>query len=236
MEEESEIITAIETTPANTDDGTQLKPLLDQQEKAHALRPDELSGDKAYDRGANLEVLEGRSVTGYISLSSKANHTCEDFFAVDDFTYDEANNTLTCPAGNLAPYQRRAVFHTKDQSKKGTVFLFRPEQCNSCELKPICTESKRGRAVYISYYEPLYHQIKERMSSEAGEEAYRSRYKIEHKVADLARYCSMRRCRYRGLIKAKIHTLLAAIVSNIKRMVKMLWKAPSEAVPKPVGI
>jgi len=234
-EEESEIIAAIETTPANTDDGTQLKPLLDQQEKAHAVIPDELSGDKAYDSGANLELLEGRSITGYISLSSKSNHTGEDFFTVDDFTYDEANNTLTCPAGNLAPYQRRAVFQTEDQSKKGTVFLFRPEQCNSCELKPICTESERGRSVYISYYEPWYRQMKERMASEAGEEAYRNRYRVEHKIADLARYCGMRRSRYRGLIRTSIHTLLAALASNVKRMAKMLWKAPLEAIPKPAS-
>ena len=49
VEEESEIITAIETTPANTGDGSQLKPLLQQQEEAHSLIPDEICGDKAYD-------------------------------------------------------------------------------------------------------------------------------------------------------------------------------------------
>jgi hypothetical protein len=34
------------------------------------------------------------------------------------------------------------------------------------------------------------------------------------------------RCRYRGLAKAKIHTLLSAIVSNVKRMARPLWKEP----------
>ena len=66
--------------------------------------------------------------------------------------------------------------------------------------------------------------MKARMESEQGKEAYRNRYRIEHKVADLARYCGMRRCRYRGLTRAKIHTLLAATVSNIKRMARLLWK------------
>jgi IS5 family transposase len=71
--------------------------------------------------------------------------------------------------------------------------------------------------------------MQERMKSEAGQEAYRNRYRIEHKVADLARWCGMRRCRYRGLARAKIHTLLSATVSNIKRMARLLYKPPLEA-------
>ena len=58
VEEDSEIITAVETTPANKADGNQLKPLLDQQQEAYSLKPEELSADKAYDSGANLEMLD----------------------------------------------------------------------------------------------------------------------------------------------------------------------------------
>ncbi len=130
---------------------------------------------------------------------------------------------------NIAIYHRRAVFHSDAQNKKGAVFQFSPIHCNNCALKYKCHKSQRGRAVYISYYEPYHRQMKERMNSKAGQEAYRQRYKVEHKVADLARYCGMRRSRYRGLERTKIHTLLSATVSNIKRMAKLLWKdtAPS---------
>jgi len=74
--------------------------------------------------------------------------------------------------------------------------------------------------------------VRKRMESEEGREAYRQRYKIEHKVADLARWCGMRRSRYRGLTRAGIHTLLAATASNIKRMVKLLWESPEIPPPK----
>ena len=87
----------------------------------------------------------------------------------------------------------------------------------------------------MSYYEPLYQQMKTRMESETGKEAYRNRYKVEHKIADLARYCGMRRSRYRGLVRAKIHTLLSATVSNVKRMARLLWKAPEEPCPSLVA-
>jgi transposase len=231
VEEESEIITAIETTPANSPDGSQLKPLLRQQEQAHNLIPAEINGDKGYDSGANLELLDSQGITGHISLSQKMNPAGPDFFTVNDFTYDPINDALTCPAGKVACYHRRAVFNTEEQKKRGSVFQFKPEQCNGCELKPLCYKGKKGRTVYISYYVPLYQQMKQRMESEEGKAAYKQRYKIEHKVADLARYCGMRRCRYRGLGRAKIHTLLAAIASNIKRMTRLVCPRTGKICP-----
>lgn len=230
VEEESEIITAVETTPANCNDGPELPRLLQWQEKAVAVVPQELSGDKAYDSGANLEYLEAAKITGYISLTKKLNHWGTGLFTVDDFKHDEVNNTLTCPAGCMAAHRRHATFHTDKSKRNGSIFQFSPAQCNACGLKSKCHNGNRGRAVAISYYDPYYRQMKERMASQTGEEAYRNRYKIEHKVADLARYCGMRRCRYRGLSRARIHTLLAAIAANVKRMARLLWKPPDKAL------
>ncbi len=65
------------------------------------------------------------------------------------------------------------------------------------------------------------------LATEEGKQAYRNCYKIDQKVADLTRYCGMRRCRYRGLDRAGIHTLLATIDCNIKRMAKLLWGKPA---------
>jgi transposase len=236
IEEESEIITAVETTPGNKDDGNQMKPLLTQQEKNLALKPQEISGDKGYDNGANLEHLEGKFITGYISLGKKSNHQGEEFYDRDDFIYDMVNDTLTCPAGIVLLQSRQEVVHRDDQTRKGRVFQFTYSQCGACALKPLCFNSsakKYGRSVHISYYEPLFQQMKERMASEEGKAAYKNRYKVEHKVADLARWCGMRRCRYRGLIKAKTHTLLAAIASNVKRMARLLYPLAGEVRQQP---
>ena len=167
-EEDTEIITAVETTPANKDDGSQLPVLLDQQKEAHAIIPEEVSGDKGYDYGANLETLATRNITGNISLKKKTNTAEPGLFTVDDFKYDFEKDTLTCPAGHLASYHRRAVFNTEEQKKRGNVFQFKPEQCGLCPLKDKCHRGDRGRAVYISYYEPFYREMKERMESEAG--------------------------------------------------------------------
>jgi IS5 family transposase len=234
IEEDSEIITAIETTPANKDDGSQLSVLLKQQEKELNLHPTEISGDKGYDSGANLEYLEGKGITGYISLSGKHHPSGLDLFKRDDFTFDPVSGTLTCPAGCSVKASGREMVFREKQQRKGLIFQFTYKQCCDCELSPLCFKSDskiHGRNVRVNYYDPWYQQMKQRMESEAGKEIYRNRYKIEHKVADLARYCDMRRCRYRGLLKAKIHTLLAAIASNVKRMARLVCPRTGKVCP-----
>jgi hypothetical protein len=85
-------------------------------------------------------------------------------FTVNDFTYDEAENTLTCPARNIAPHYRKAIYHCKDQKRKRRVFEFSPEQCQHCELKLLCNNANGGRAVYIAYYEFFFRKMQERLT------------------------------------------------------------------------
>ena len=226
MEEETGIITGVETTPANATDGSQLKPLLKEQEKVHSLKPQELTADKAYDWGENLESLAGKKIIANIALSKQVNHRNSGYFTVDDFLYDPENIKLMCPAGHISTNCYELSLAKYQLNKPGYAFRFRPSWCNVCPLKPKCVKNKQGRRIYISYYEPYFRQARERLATEEGKQAYRNRYKIEQKVADLTRYCGLRRCRYRGLARAHIHTLLATIVCNIKRMVKLLWRKP----------
>jgi IS5 family transposase len=223
MEEETGIITGVETTPANATDGSQLKPLLKEQADVHSLKPQELTADKAYDWGENLEALANNRTIANIALSKVNHRNGAGYFTVDDFLYDPENVKLMCPAGHISTNCYSEILYN---NKAGYAFQFKPSLCNTCPLKTKCVKNKQGRRVYISYYEPYFRLARERLATEEGKQAYRNRYKIEQKVADLTRYCGLRRCRYRGLDRAGIHTLLATIVCNIKRMVKLLWGKP----------
>ena len=223
MEEETGIITGVETTPANATDGSQLKPLLKEQAEVHSLKPQELTADKAYDWGENLEALANNQTIANIALSKVNHRNGVGYFTVDDFLYDPENVKLMCPAGHISTSCYSEILYN---NKSGYAFQFKPSLCNTCPLKAKCIKNNKGRRVYISYYEPYFRLARERLATEEGKQAYRNRYKIEQKVADLTRYCGLRRCRYRGLDRAGIHTLLATIVCNIKRMVKLLWGKP----------
>ena len=223
MEEETGIITGVKTTPANQTDGSQLKPLLKEQKEAHSLKPQELTADKAYDWGENLESLAKDKTIANIAISKPINRNGADYFTVEDFLYDPENTKLLCPAGHISKSCYSEVLYN---NKPGYAFQFKASLCNVCSLKAKCVKNKQGRRVYISYYEPYFRLARERLATEEGKQTYRNRYKIEQKVADLTRYCGLRRCRYRGLDRAGIHTLLATIVCNIKRMAKLLWGQP----------
>ena len=227
VEEESGIITAVGTTPANATDGSQLKPLLEEQEKVHSLTPQEVTADRAYDWGENLESLAGKHTLANIALTKPGNHRTGVDFAVDDFLYDPENVKLMCPAGHISESCYRVVLtNYRRTNKPGYAFQFKASLCNACPLKPKCVKNSEGRRIHISCYEPYFRMARERMATEEGKQAYRNRYKVEQKIADLTRYCGLRRCRYRGLGRAGIHTLLATTVCNIKRMVKLLWGKP----------
>jgi len=227
MEEETGIITGVETTPANATDGSQLQPMLKEQEKVYSIKPKEITGDKAYDWGENLESLARNQTIANIALSKQVNHrNGAGYFAVDDFLYDPENIKLMCPAGHISTNCYNEILYNYQLNKPGYAFRFKPSLCNICPLKAKCVKNKQGRRVYISYYEPYFRLARERLATEEGKRAYRNRYKIEQKIADLTRYCGLRRCRYRGLDRAHIHTLLATTVCNIKRMVKLLWGKP----------
>jgi len=227
IEEETGIITGVETTQANTTDGSQLQPMLKEQAETHSINPKELTADKAYDWGENLESLGNNQTIANIALSKQVNHrNGAGYFTVDDFLYDPENIKLMCPAGHISTNCYNEILYNYQLNKPGYAFRFRPSWCNVCPLKPKCVKNKQGRRIYISYYEPYFRQARERLATEEGKQAYRNRYRIEQKVADLTRYCGLRRCRYRGLGRAHIHTLLATTVCNIKRMVKLLWGKP----------
>jgi transposase len=226
MEEETGIITGVETTPANVTDGSQLQPMLKEQEKVYSIKPQELTGDKAYDWGENLESLNSNKTIANISLSKQVNRNGSGYFTVDDFLYDHENIKLMCPAGHISTNCYSEILYNYQLNKPGYAFQFKSSLCNVCPLKAKCVKNKQGRRVYISYYEPYFRLARQRLATEEGKQAYRNRYKIEQKIADLTRYCGLRKCRYRGLDRARVHTLLATTVCNIKRMVKLLWGKP----------
>jgi IS5 family transposase len=227
MEEESGIITEVGITPANATGGGQLKPLLKEQAEVHSIKPKELTAAKAYDWGENLEELANNQTIANIALTKQVNRRSgPDYFTVDDFLYDPENIKLMCPAGHISTNCYSEVLYHYQLNKPGYAFQFRARLCNVCPLKARCVKNNQGRRVYISYYEPYFRMARERLATEEGKQAYQNRYKIEQKVADLTRYCGLRRCRYRGLGRAGIHTLLATTVSDIKRMAKLLWGKP----------
>lgn len=166
----------------------------------------EVLGDSAYASGDMLHTLDGKK---WIPLVKPwpLRPAVEDGFIIDDFTYDPAAGTLTCPAGV-----------TKSASAKGNVTF--GAACRGCPSRELCTTSASGRTVLLGEH----HQLQREHRKRAGEESFQAVYRqhrpmVERSIAWLTR--GARRVPYRGVEKNNtwLHHRVAAL--NLRRLLTL---------------
>lgn len=221
LDADSELITALDVVPANTDEAPQARVLLEQEETAQGNDIAAVSLDAIAYRGDVLYALSddptGPQVTVYVPPKAHTNPPPE-LFQPEAFQLNAAGDTLTCPQGETTRSQRRA------SRGHGEVFTFRTAQCRNCPLRAQCVAptNTRGRSVTQSDYAAQYRAAQARAQTDAYKEVRRLHPKIERKHAEVIRWHSGRRLRYRGRVRALLQATLCAVVVNCKRIVNLL--------------
>lgn len=211
-----ELITACKVTAGNADDGKQLPALVAQTEQ-NGVTATELLADAAYGSKTNFEMLEGHEITGYVPVNAAAYTNLPD----PRFTYNKDSDEMLCPAGH--PSYRRSRFKAHNATgQPGATYFFDPEVCSVCPLREGCYNGqKTGKSVTVSEPHPAQEAAKQRQQSLEGKAIYRRRGVIEHKLAELKRFCGMGRARYRSLLRVFLQAIMACVVANAKKMVKL---------------
>lgn len=166
----------------------------------------EVLGDSAYATGDMLHQLNEMQWTPLLK-PWPTKPAVEDGFTIDDFTYDSASNTLTCPGKvtrTVSP-QGRATFKAA---------------CRGCPLRQRCTNSAAGRTVQLGEHHQLQRQHRERATDDGFQATYRQhRPMVERSIAWLTR--GARRVPYRGVEKNNnwLHHRVAAL--NLRRLLTM---------------
>jgi IS5 family transposase len=128
-------------------------------------------------------------------------------FSIDDFTLDDAAQTITCPAG-----------HTKKITPSRS-FSF-GVLCRGCPLRSRCTTSATGRSLTLHQHETLLRAARRQAETPEFQTIYRQhRPMVERSIAWLTR--GNRKVRYRGVTKNDhwLHHRAAAI--NLRRMITL---------------
>jgi hypothetical protein len=129
-------------------------------------------------------------------------------FTLDDFTIDEEQGTVTCPAGQVRP-----------MSKSRTVTF--GAACAACPLRQRCTTAKDGRSMTIHPHEHLLRAARAQARTQAFKQAYPTRSAIERIIAWTAT-CNGRRVKLRYIGTAKndawLHNRCAAI--NLRTLLR----------------
>jgi hypothetical protein len=129
-------------------------------------------------------------------------------FTLDDFTIDENDGTVTCPAGNTRP-----------MSTSRTVAFGR--LCADCPLRQRCTTSKTGRSMTIHEHEDLLRAARAQAKTPQFKRDYPTRSNVERTVAQVATQNGRRvKLRYIGAAAndAWLHTRCAAL--NLRTLIK----------------
>ncbi len=122
-------------------------------------------------------------------------------FTLDDFTINEDDHTVTCPAG-----------HTRPMSPSRTVTF--GALCAGCPLRSNCTTAKDGRSMTIHPHEGLLRAARTQARTEQFKQAYPTRSAIERIISWTATQNGRRiKLRYLGTAKnhAWLHNRCAAI-------------------------
>jgi len=216
MDEESQIIVAVETTAANVDDKGMLAPLLEQAEANMGGSPDAVAADSGYSSGENRELLQEKGIVDFVAVPTPKGHK-QGMFSAEDFKveWNEKGKPVCvyCPAGKGAARGK--------EGEDGWTFQFLKGQCEGCPLREQCSKASRGRTVFISRHAPVNRDARERSQTQAFQKAQIQRLGIERVFAEQQRY-SGKRARFRGLARVKIQVLMSCFTVNVVRITKAI--------------
>ncbi len=213
------IIIDAEGTRANrTVEITVTQTMLDRVERRFDLRPQRLAGDTAYGAVRLLKWLVDRNITPHVPVWDKSARP-DGTFSRADFVFDQERNIYTCPGG--------AELTSTGNIDQGHIVYYRASKndCSICSLKPKCTTAV-VRKVTRDLDEDVRDRVRALANTEAFQQSRRERKKVEMRFAHMKRILKLDRLRLRGLNGARDEVLLTATAQNLRRLVKLLCRAP----------
>jgi hypothetical protein len=218
LDPDHELITATAVSAANRGDAAAAPELLEAELVAPddapdagpeiARRPDlTVYGDAAYGAGDLLARLEDAGAVSRCKVQAPS--APGERFTKADFRVDLVARTVTCPAGNVAPFQG---------VRRLTAEFGRA--CARCPLMARCTASPNGRTIAIGPHEALLARGRAAQREPAWRADYRAtRPLVERKIAHLMRRRhGGRRARVRGRPRVAADFALLAAAVNLARL------------------
>jgi IS5 family transposase len=220
------IIVDAEGTRANrTVEISITETMIERAKRRFDLRPQRLAGDSVYGAVRLLKWLVDRKITPHVPVWDKsARH--DGTFSRADFVFDRQRNVYICPGG--------AELTSTGNIDQGHIVYYRANRndCSACSLKPKCTTAPM-RKVTRDVNEDVRDRVRVLATTEAFQQSSRERKKVEMRFAHMKRILRLDRLRLRGLSGAKDEVLLTATAQNLKRLAKLLCRAPPAPVACP---
>ncbi len=200
-------------------DAKQLEPQVLQVEENVGPLPAGVawSFDAGYFGGANIELLSGKKIDGYIS--ENRNRSVHPYHK-SGFRYDAEKDEYLCPRKK----RLRFLGDHFDKQKEKTIRVYKGEECIGCEVQSKCTRNKDGMRYLKDFpYEAQRNSMREKMKTPRAKELYALRSRtVEPVFGDIKENDGLRSFLTRGLERVKTEFNLACIASNLKKIKEFL--------------
>jgi hypothetical protein len=204
---DTDLVLSCAVTPANRPEEEATATLQEDMARLD-LFPEEIFIDRAY---LNSVLTEDVAESGGLIMCKpwRGAGVKPGLFGKRDFKVNVRDGTITCPAGEVEPFEPGAVVH------------FDPEACGPCSMRANCTQaaSGKGRSVTMGDDERLQKKLRGLQQTRAGRQALRDRVAVEHRLAHLANRQGPK-ARYRGTRRNVFDLRRLSAVQNLETLAR----------------
>ena len=208
----------------NANDKQEVIPALEALQNTTGRLPEQLSVDNGYASGNNFQALADSAIDAYVAIDKSEKAHKNDLadsqrkLVKDDFIYDAASNTFSCPGGQIL----NMIRETQDGRR---VFQGQDDDCANCIFKTRCCQSEKGHARTISSddKEHLRQAMKRKMATDEAKVIYKKRKITVEPVFGQIKNSGFRGFSVRGKDKVAGEFSLVCATHNFKKMAKAIF-------------
>lgn len=177
----------------------------------------EIVADTGYSSGDALKALEAQGITGYIPNRGQFN------YERDGFTFNTTDDYYECENGRRLTY--RGTYLTSGYFMKN--YMVNRKECAGCPLQNQCSAYQNQRTLIRETIEkPYYDRMHIRMQTKKAKILKKLRQStVEPVIGTLVNFTGIKRVNTKGLEQANKCLTMAAVVYNLKKMLKHKGKA-----------
>lgn len=205
------------------DPGCLIPHLEETKAQRGGQQPRNAVADSAYGSEENYAYLEQAGITAYVKYNSFHQETKSrpkaNPFAAEHMPYDEAQDTFTCPNGQLLHYKATWRYHS-DNGYQSERRVYECANCSQCPLKEKCTKAQGNRQIQVSFrLRQMRARAKDLLLSEQGTALRKQRsIDVETVFGRIKQDWGFRRFLLRGLEKVKTEWGLLCIAHNLAKL------------------
>jgi hypothetical protein len=177
--------------------------------------------DKGYHVGIEIKKAVELDINIMVAIPGTSSNAPDENYNMDHFTYDEQNDTYTCPQQQILTTNGNWYQKSKDRHHY-LMKHYKTNACGACAARALCTKNQKGRLIERSEY-ASYIEIN-RLNIENNREVYKKRQSIaEHPYGTIKRqwgfYYIMTK---KGIKRASADAGFIFIAYNLRRIINIV--------------